>query len=173
MATAWQEVFVFPSWPNLLVFTCITGAQNTWTFPGRDDNPFGRDNAVMTSPQRTAWAQHMATSSSCEKSVLASFSGFSDLLVTNKLWLSGLKFIIASGIFWWERLGAPLGWKVFHYQDTIPFCGLVARSSNLNLTGESMLRICNCWIPIFGANFKINEQFSAWKSGGISSRDWL
>lgn len=50
-----------------------------------------------------------------------------------------------------------------------PFCGLAARSSNLNLTGEPTLRICNWWIPIFGANFKTNEQFSAGKSGGISS----
>lgn len=39
MATASQEAFVFPSWPNLFVFTYITGAQDTWTFPGRDDNP--------------------------------------------------------------------------------------------------------------------------------------
>lgn len=48
-------------------------------------------------------------------------------------------------------------------------CGLAAGSSNLNFTGEPMLKIRNWWIPIFGDNFKINEQFSAWKSGGISS----
>lgn len=45
-------------------------------------------------------------------------------------------------------------------QDPIPFGGLPDRSHNLNLTGEPMLRIYNWWIPIFGASFKINEQFS-------------
>lgn len=86
MATASQEAFVFPSWPNLFVFTYITGAQNTWTFPGRDDNPaFWQTMLSTTNPWRTAWAQHMATSSSSEKCVLAGFSRFSDLLVTNKL----------------------------------------------------------------------------------------
>lgn len=48
-------------------------------------------------------------------------------------------------------------------------CGLAARNSNLNLTGEPMLRIHNWRIPILGDNFQINEQFFAWKSGGISS----
>lgn len=41
-------------------------------------------------------------------------------------------------------------------QDAIPFYDLASRNSNLNLTGESMLRICNWWAPIFRANFKIN-----------------